>query len=73
MNTENELRKTQSVSNSSGLNPYFAANILSRNRIASLWRVLFQLATVIGLIVLALLLYTVINKSGYPGSQWRTD
>jgi phosphate transport system permease protein len=63
MNTENELRKTQSVSNSSGLNPYFAANILSRNRIASLWRVLFQLATVIGLIVLALLLYTVINKS----------
>ena len=45
------------------INPYFAANIPSRNRTASLWRVLFQLATVIGLIVLALLLYTIVNKS----------
>jgi phosphate transport system permease protein len=63
MNTENESQKTQSVSSSNGLNPYFTANIPSRNRVASLWRVIFQLATVIGLIVLALLLYTVINKS----------
>jgi phosphate transport system permease protein len=63
MNTENESRNAQSISSSSGLNPYFAANIPSRNRSASLWRILFQLATVIGLIFLALLLYTVINKS----------
>lgn len=47
----------------SGLNPFFAANIPSRNRSASVWKVLFQLATVIGIIVLALLLYTVANKS----------
>jgi len=63
MNTENESWKTPAISSSSGLTPYFAANIPSRNRSASLWRILFQLATVIGLIFLALLLYTVINKS----------
>lgn len=48
---------------SSNLSPYFAGNIPSRNHAAQIWRGLFQLSTVIGMIVLALLLYTVVNKS----------
>lgn len=46
-----------------GLVPFFAANLKTRNRSATLWRGLFQLSTVIGMIALALLMYTVINKS----------
>jgi phosphate transport system permease protein len=47
----------------SGLVPFFAANLSARNRSAVIWRGLFQLSTVIGMVTLALLLYTVINKS----------
>ncbi len=47
----------------SGLVPLFTANLTVRNRVAVIWRGLFQLSTVIGMITLALLLYTVINKS----------
>ena len=46
-----------------GLSPYFSANLPSRNRFASIWRAVFQFSTVIGMVVLGLLLYTVVNKS----------
>jgi phosphate transport system permease protein len=46
-----------------GVSPDFAANIPARNRSATIWRALFQASTVTGMVVLALLLYTVVNKS----------
>jgi len=45
------------------LTPHFESNLPSRNRKASLWQVLFRLSTTIGMIVLALLLYTVVNQA----------
>ncbi len=45
------------------LPPYFSGNLPGRHRAAGIWRWVFQLATILGMVVLALLLYTVINKS----------
>lgn len=50
----------------SGIEPRFSVNIPARNRSAFIWRLLFQVATVFGMAVLVLLIYTVANKSfGY--------
>ena len=46
-----------------GIAPYFAANLPARNRSAIIWQALFRLSTIIGMVVLVLLLYTVVNKS----------
>jgi phosphate transport system permease protein len=54
---------TRNAGSNTGLTPYFSANIPGRNRTATIWRALFQLSTIIGMIVLALLLFTVVNKS----------
>ncbi len=45
------------------LTPYFESNLPSRNRKATFWRRFFQLSTTIGMIMLALLLYTVVNQT----------
>ena len=44
------------------LDPYFEANLPQRNRKASAWRTVFQISTTIGMIALALLLYTIVNE-----------
>ena len=45
------------------LTPHFESNLPPRNRKATLWRTLFQLSTTIGMIMLMLLLYNIINES----------
>jgi phosphate transport system permease protein len=45
------------------LTPYFEANLPPRNRKASLFRTLFQLSTTIGMIMLMLLLYNIVNQT----------
>jgi phosphate transport system permease protein len=55
--------QTRQAGSNTGLTPHFSANIPSRNRAAKIWRALFQISTIIGMVVLALLLYTVVNKS----------
>jgi hypothetical protein len=45
------------------LTPYFESNLPPRNRKASLWRTLFQLSTTIGMIMLILLLYNIVNQA----------
>ncbi len=45
------------------LPPHFESNLPPRNRKASLWRTLFQLSTTIGMIMLLLLLYKIVNES----------
>jgi phosphate transport system permease protein len=45
------------------LTPYFESNLPPRNRKASLWRTLFQLSTTIGMIMLILLLYNIVNQT----------
>lgn len=47
----------------SNLLPYFTPNLTGRNRRARIWGWLLQLSTVIGIVALGLLLYTVVNKS----------
>jgi phosphate transport system permease protein len=44
------------------LNPYFESNLPPRNRKASLWHKLFLISTTIGMVMLALLLYTIVNE-----------
>lgn len=63
MNPETQPRSDAPEIQFNGLHPHFASNTLQRNRSASLWRAVFQLATVFGMVVLALLLYTIVNKS----------
>lgn len=49
-----------------GLAPFFKPEITRRNRWAALWRVLFRLSTLLGILFLALLLYNILNQSfGY--------
>ncbi|MCB0019580.1 MAG: substrate-binding domain-containing protein, partial [Anaerolineales bacterium] len=46
------------------------AQIHSRHRRGNIWRVLFQIATVVGIVALALLLYNIVNSSfGYTAVQ----
>ncbi len=45
------------------LTPHFESNLPPRNRKATLWRTLFLLSTTIGMIMLMLLLYNIINQS----------
>jgi phosphate transport system permease protein len=45
------------------LTPHFESNLPPRNRKATLWRTLFQLSTTIGMIMLMLLLYNIINAT----------
>ena len=45
------------------LPPHFEDNLAPRNRTASIWRGIFQLSTTVGMIMLALLLFTVINQT----------
>jgi len=47
----------------SRLTPYFAPNLQQRHRTSAFWRVLFKLSTLVGMVMLALLLYTVVNDS----------
>jgi len=63
MNPDIPPRTDEPETQFNGLTPYFGLNTRQRNRSASLWRLLFQLATVFGMVVLALLLYTIVNKS----------
>ncbi len=50
----------------SGFSPVFASNLPGRHRRAGFWKLAFQIATLLGIIFLALLLYNVINQSfGY--------
>ena len=52
-----------STDNNIRLTPYFESNLPPRNRKASLWRTLFQLSTTIGMIMLILLLYNIVNQA----------
>lgn len=47
----------------SRLSPYFAPNLPRRHRTSAFWRVAFKLSTLTGMVMLALLLYTVVNDS----------
>ena len=49
--------------NDTRLTPYFAANLPPRHRTSAFWRVLFKLSTLTGMVMLALLLYTVVNDT----------
>ncbi len=51
------------ATNGPRLTPYFESNLLPRNRMASLWRTLFQLSTTIGMIMLLLLLFNIVNET----------
>src|SRR4030042_2481774 len=51
------------TTNGTRLTPYFESNLPPRNRKASLWRTLFQLSTTIGMIMLLLLLYNIVNET----------
>ena len=51
------------TTNGTRLTPYFESNLPPRNRKASLWRTLFQLSTTIGMIMLMLLLYNIVNET----------
>ncbi|MBN2146044.1 MAG: phosphate ABC transporter permease PstA [Anaerolineales bacterium] len=58
---ENSLPTGQSA-----LSPVFEANLPGRHRQGRLWKLAFQLATLVGIIFLTLLLYNIINQSfGY--------
>ena len=49
-------------------------NIPRRNRIAKLWRVIFIASTVVGIIVLTLLLYNIVNQSfGYVAVKYQVE
>lgn len=51
------------LTNGTRLTPYFEANLPPRNRKASFFRNLFQLSTTIGMIMLMLLLYNIVNQT----------
>lgn len=54
--------------------PSFSSNTQGRNRGARLWRTLFQLSTIAGMVALVLLLYNVVNQSfGLTAINNRTD
>ena len=53
-----------------GLSPVFEANLASRHTQSRLWRALFRVSTIVGILFLALLLYTILNQSvGYVAIQ----
>ena len=56
------------------INPHYNVNIEGRNRSGSLWRRLFQLSTVIGIVALAALLLNILNSAfGYAALEARVD
>ncbi len=57
-----------------GLNPVFEANLPGRHLNSRVWRALFQLSTMVGIIFLVLLLYTIVDQSfGYVAIQNHVD
>ena len=56
------------------INPHYNVNIEGRNRSGSLWRRLFQLSTVIGIVALAALLLNILNSAfGYAALEAKVD
>ena len=54
--------------------PRFAANLDGRHRTGMVWRTFFQVSTIVGIIFLTLLLYTIGNQSfGYVATQYKID
>jgi len=52
----------------------FAPNLSRRHRLGSIWRTVFQVSTVIGIVVLSALLLTIINSAfGYAALQNRIE
>ena len=56
------------------LAPHFEPNLQPRHRVGKIWRFIFQLATVLGIVMLTLLMLTIINNlTGYVVISSKVD
>lgn len=57
-----------------GLQPVFAANLPKRHAVSRIWRAVLRLSTIVGLVLLALLLYNILNQTfGFVAYGYRVD
>ena len=64
----------QTSRSSSVLQPEFAATLKTRHRLGKLWRFIFQLSTIFGILVLTLLMLTILNNvAGYVAIESTVD